>query len=161
MGKLIKLFFTICVSFFTLIVAAQEAPAPNTPKIHIIFMGGNDCLNCVQWRRFDLTKLEKIPAFNRHKFTNVVKVSRSPVPASFFLPSEIRQYKDMLDSASNGIAGSPQMAIIVNDEVFDYLYGSYSADEIELRINAIEAGGQYPYKRCLKVTQLRDCEISR
>lgn len=151
----------ICFSLmFTPFVNAQESQTTAAPKIHIIFFGGNDCLNCVQWRRFDLTKLEGTPSFLRHKFTNVVKMFRSPVPAAFFMPNEIRQFKEKLDFASNGLQGSPQMAIMVNDEVFDYRFAFYSADEIELIINAIETNSTYPAQRCTKWLNQWTCAVS-
>ena len=106
----------------------------------------------------ELPKLEAKSIFKRIKFSYVVKVVRSPVPPSFFLPSDVRPYKEKLDFASNGIAGSPQIAILVGGEVFDYYVGARSADELERALIAIESGAPYPFERCVRRSTWTKCQ---
>lgn len=139
------------------IVLAQIAG--NAPRIHIVYMGGDDCPPCAVLRKTELPKLEASELFRTVKFTYVSKLIRSQVPPSLFLPSEVRPYKDKLDVASGGANGSPQTAIIVNDEVFDYYFGSRSADSILKMLEAIATGSVYPFERCLRITKKRTCEV--
>lgn len=125
---------------------------PQQVAIHLVWMGGADCPPCVFWRRHELPKLQESAEFKTATFSYVNKVIRSPVPSSIFLPSEVKPYKDKLDHASAGRAGSPQAALLVNGEVFDYFHGTRSAAEIESMILAIRTGAQYPFDRCVKVS---------
>lgn len=148
----------------TILVAIGSAPAakaqPNTdgPRIHIVYMGGNDCPPCVAWRAFDLPKLQKTESFKTVKFSFVVKTIKSPVPASFFLPAEVKPYKEKLDYASGGTVGSPHFAILVDDKVYDYFFGTKPAEHIEQMIVAIRTNSEYPHKRCVKLDSQRRCE---
>ena len=133
----------------------------STPAVHIIWMGGADCPPCVVWRREELPKLKASMEFARVKFTYVDKVVQSAVPPRFFLPEEVKRYKEKLDEASSGRRGSPQAAIIVNGEVYDYFHGTRSAEEFERMLAAIRMGREYPFKRCLKIsTEWKRCEIA-
>lgn len=133
----------------------------NPTSVHFIWMGGNDCPPCVEWRRTELPKLQQSPEFNAVTFSYVTKSIKSPVPSSFFLPAEVKPYRDKLDIASSGQSGSPQGAFIVNGEVFHYFVGTLSASTIENMLIAIRIGGPYPFKRCLKIsTQWGKCEVS-
>jgi hypothetical protein len=144
---------------FQQLVMAQN----NSPKIHLIWMGGNDCPPCVQWRASELPKLQASAVFNKIKFSYVVKTVQSGVPPSIFLDEDVKPYKDKLDQANSGRGGSPQGALIVDGEIFDYFLGVRTADEIESMINAVSAGTRYPFRRCLKVVgsrAVRRCEIA-
>jgi hypothetical protein len=141
------------------VFAAQSASAQTASQVHIIYMGGNDCPPCVAWRREELPKLEQMPGFKQSQFSYVIKVIRSSVPSGFFLPKEVKPYKDKLALASNGITGSPQTAILVNGEVYDYYFGSRSAADIEAMIQSILQGKTYPFERCVKRKTTRVCEI--
>jgi hypothetical protein len=126
----------------------------------MVWMGGSDCPPCVAWRRDELPKLQSTPEFNAITFSYVTKVIRSSVPSGIFLPSEVRQYKEKLDHASSMRAGSPQAAILVNGEVFDYFHGTRSAEDIVQMLKAIKSGTNYPFDRCVKVAKTwRSCEI--
>ena len=130
------------------------------PEIHIVWMGGSDCPPCMAWRKSELPKLEKSSAFNAIKFSYVVKPVRSSVPPSFLLPTDVKQYKEKLDFASAGRIGSPQTAILVNGEVFDYFHSTRTAEEFQQMILAIQSGGKYPFERCLKASSTwRKCEV--
>lgn len=129
---------------------AQTAQLP--PEVHIVYMGGNDCPPCVDWRRFELPKLEKSPEFAPIRFSFVIKAVASPIPPTFFLPREVRPYKEKLDYASSGRRGSPQTAILVNGEIFDYFQGTRTAEEFERMLAAIRTGGAYPFERCVKAS---------
>lgn len=144
-----------------LLAFAQPGPAPaRTPTVHLVWMGGNDCPPCVAWRQAELPKLQKSPEFGFITFSYVTKSIRSSVPAGAFLPAEVRPYKDKLDHASSGRGGSPQAAILVDGEVFDYFHGTRPAHEIEQMLQAIRTGGLYPYRRCVKVSrQWQQCEV--
>jgi hypothetical protein len=139
-------------------VFAQSPISP--PTIQLIWMGGNDYPPCVAWRKDELPKLQKSDEFKGVTFSYVTKVIRSTVPASFFLPPEVKPYKDKLDYASSGRGGSPQAAVIVNGEVFDYFHKTRSAAEIEAMLLAVRNNTKYPFERCLKAsTEWGKCEI--
>ena len=120
------------------------------PKIHIIWMGGDDCPSCREWRFKELPKLEQSPEFKKVKFTYVQKPIKSSVPARFFLPDDVAEYKDKLDKAGAGHAGSPQVAIMVNGELFDYFLIPRKAVDFEKMLVAIRTGAQYPFSRCIQ-----------
>ncbi|MBC7720288.1 MAG: hypothetical protein H7Z77_10945 [Chitinophagaceae bacterium] len=138
-------------------VVSAQAPQPS---VQLVWMGGNDCPPCVAWRKDELPKLQKSEEFKGITFSYVSKVIRSTVPASFFLPAEVKPYKDKLDYASSGRGGSPQAALIVNGEVFDYFHKTRTASEIEAMLNAVRNNTKYPFERCLKAsTEWGKCEI--
>ncbi|SFB86850.1 hypothetical protein SAMN05216344_104225 [Polaromonas sp. OV174] len=140
--------------------AANHAAAPTTPpNIHMVVMGGNDCPPCVAWRGLELPKLQQTAAFKAIRFSYVSKAVTSPVPSSMFLPDEVKPYKAKLDEASSGRNGSPQVAIIVNGEIYDYYFGTRSAKKVEQMILAIKEGRNYPFKRCLKLDRSRQCAV--
>lgn len=139
-------------------VSAQRSGGE--PDVHIIWMGGADCPPCVAWRRDELPKLMTSTEFQRVKFTYVTKTIKSAVPIRFFLPDEIKPYKDKLDVASAGVTGSPQAAIMVNGEIYDYFRGVRTAKEFENMLGTIRTGGEYPFKRCIKVSsQWGKCDV--
>jgi hypothetical protein len=154
-----QLCMMVLLSFIAPLAWAQTSFDP--PRIHIVYMGGNDCPPCVAWRTGELPKLQQSEAFKAIKFSYVHKSISSPVPAWFFLPTEVKPYKDKLDYASARKSGSPHFAVLVDDEVYDYYFGTRSADDVESMIVAIQKGTKYPYKRCLKLNDKRGCEIMR
>ncbi len=131
----------------------------NAPEVHIVYMGGNDCPPCVAWRATELPRLQQTDEFKSVRFSYVTKAVKSPVPVSIFLPDEVKPFKGKLDEAGAGRGGSPQTAILVNGEIFDYYRGWRSADEVVSMLVAIRTGGKYPFKRCLKQLQSGGCEI--
>ena len=139
---------------------AACAALAEPPKVHIIYMGGNDCPPCRAWRAQELPKLEKTEAFKRVKFSYVEKLIRSGVPPSIFLSSDVKPYKDQLDEASNGIVGSPQTAILVDGKVYDYYFGVRKAKDMERMLNAIHDGKAYPFARCLKRETQTRCKVA-
>jgi hypothetical protein len=153
-------FGDVFVLLLSLAAAGALAQAPaEAARIHIVYMGGNDCPPCIAWRTAELPKLEKSDVFKSVKFSYVSKMIRSPVPPALFLPSEVEPYKEKLDFASSGVNGSPQTAIIVNDEVFDYYFGTRAAEDMVKMLEAIRTGSKYPYERCVKLTKTRSCEV--
>ena len=137
---------------------AQVSVPPSA--VQLVWMGGNDCPPCVAWRIHELPKLQQSPEFKAITFSYVTKVIRSSVPSSIFLPTEVKLLKDKLDYASSGRAGSPQAALLVNGDVFDYFHGTRSAEEIESMLFAIRTGAKYPFERCLKMsTQWKKCDV--
>ncbi len=129
-------------------------------KVQLVWMGGNDCPPCVAWRKDELPKLQNLGEFKNVTFSYVTKVIRSTVPASIFLPQEVKPFKDKLDYASARRIGSPQAALLVDGEVFDYFHGTRSAEEIESMLFAVRTGTKYPFKRCLKMSlQWQKCDI--
>lgn len=139
---------------------APTSFATNPPSIHIVYLGGPDCPPCEAWRANELPKLEKTAAFKSVKFTYVLKGIRSPVPSSFFLPTDVKPLKEKLDYASARRAGSPHFAIVVDDEVFDYFFGTRSAEQIEKMIESLRDGTQYPFTPCKRISGLHRCEKS-
>lgn len=149
----------ICLLLSHDLVLAQDSAS----RIHLIWMGGNDCPPCVYWRATELPKLKSSPVFAKIKFSFVVKSVKSGVPPGMYLDADVRPYKDKLDYANSGRGGSPQGALLVDGEVFDYFLGERTADEIESMVNAVITGGKYPFRRCLKVDgsrAVRRCEIA-
>ena len=140
--------FVVCLASWASIGLSQTVPAE--PKVHMIYMGGNDCPPCVVWRGLELPKLQQTESFKTIKFSYVTKLIRSTVPASLFLPSEVKPFKDKLDIASGGRAGSPQFAILVDGVVYDYYFGTRSAQDVDRMLIAIRDQTEYPFKRCTK-----------
>jgi hypothetical protein len=128
---------------------SQSAAAP---EILFINMGGADCPPCRAWRALELPKLMQMPAYSKIKYVHVEKSINSPVPARFFLPESVKPLKEQLEAVSAGRAGSPQMAIVVNGQVYDYWWGTGKGDAGPLakRFEAISAGAPDPASRCLK-----------
>ncbi len=138
---------------------SQSGPA-QPPEVHFIWMGGNDCPPCKVWRGIELPKLQASPEFQRIRYSYVTKTIGAAVPPKFFLPEEVRPYKDILDVAGAGGPGSPQAAVIVNGQVFDYFWGYRSAEDIVMMLNSIRTGSLYPFSRCIKMSrQGRSCEV--
>lgn len=141
--------------------ASGSASSETAPMVQFVWMGGNDCPPCVAWRKDELPKLVASEEFKKVTFSYVVKSIRSSVPSSFFLPAEAKPFKDKLDLASSGRGGSPQAALIVNGEVFDYFHKTRSAIEIESMLFAVRTGTPYPFERCIKVSsQWGKCEVA-
>lgn len=138
---------------------ASRAATGQPSAVHMVVMGGNDCPPCVAWRASELPKLQQTAAFKAIQFSYVTKSVQSPVPALVFLPDEVKPYKEQLDEAGSRRKGSPQVAIIVNGKIYDYYFGTRTAQEIEAMLLAIQGTGKYPFKRCLKVNLARQCEI--
>lgn len=143
----------------SLLTALAQTPAKpqSAPSVHLVWMGGNDCPPCVNWRLFEKPKLDKSPYFQSIQFSYVIKVIRSPVPPRFFLPEDVKMYKERLDAASGGMTGSPQAALLVNGEVYDYFWGTRTAEEIEQMLVSVRTGSAYPFQRCVKRTQNKSC----
>ena len=137
--------------------ALSSGLAAAEPKVHIIYMGGNDCPPCRAWRATELPKLKEMESFRRARFSYVEKLIGSPVPPSIFMPSEVKPYKDQLDSASNRIIGSPQTAVIVDGKVYDYWHGTRTAADFDRLLRAIYDGKEYPFPRCLKRETASKC----
>ena len=130
--------------------AMAQSPA-KPADVHFIWMGGDDCPPCVVWRAEHLPKLEKTAVFKEITFSYVTKVIRSSVPPHLLLPESVKPLKEKLDVASAGRIGSPQVAVMVNGEVYDYFFGSRSAEDIEEMLLAARYGGRYPFPRCVKL----------
>jgi hypothetical protein len=122
------------------------------PEVILINMGGPDCPPCVAWRAAELPKLRSTPVFSKIKYVHVDKAIASPVPPKFFLPELLKPYKEKLEIASAGRSGSPQVAILVNGEVYDYWWGTGKSDValLTVRLEAILAGTPDPSARCVK-----------
>ena len=156
----------VWIACFALACAMQAgfAQSPVAPRIHIIYMGGDDCPPCVAWRSNELPKLRRTEAFKAIRFSFVLKVIKSGVPSSFFLPEEVKPYKAMFDEAmfdeaSGGRTGSPHFAIMVNDEVYDYTFGVRGAADVERMIIAIRDQTPYPYERCVRIAGMGKCAV--
>lgn len=141
------------LSVAVLATSAMSFAAQATPSIHIVYMGGPDCPYCVEWTRTELPKLRKTQAFQSIQFSSVMKLIRSPVPLTVFLPAEVKPYKDKLDKASGGLSGSPHFAVLVDGQVHDYFLGTRSAETFEKMIVSIQTGLPYPADepRCLQL----------
>jgi hypothetical protein len=143
---------------------AAGASAPGTASrraaVHFIWMGGNDCPPCVAWRAEQLPKLEKTAVFRTVLFSYAPKSIKSTVPPRLFLPEAVKPYKEKLDAASAGRSGSPQAALLVDGQVFDYFFGARSAEDLEEMLLAARDGGKYPFPRCLRLQATgRGCAV--
>ena len=146
------------VSMAATLFFAAAAPAADK-AVHIVYMGGNDCPPCRAWRANELPKLEKMESFKRAKFTYVDKLIGSSVPPWIFLPSDVKPYKDKLDAAANGVIGSPQAALIVDGQVYDYWFGTRTAAQYDAMLRAIYEGRKYPFDRCLRRQSQEKCAV--
>ena len=140
-------------------MAGSHAQTADAPRIHIIYMGGDDCPPCVAWRSNELPNLRQTEAFKAIRFSFVLKLIKSGAPSSFFLPEEVKPYKARLDEASGGRTGSPHFAIMVNDEVYDYYFGVRGAADVERIIIAIRDRTPYPYERCVRIAGMGKCAV--
>jgi len=138
----------VATGFAMLGPAAQAQLA--APRIMMVNMGGNDCPPCIAWRVAELPKLQRMPEFQAITFVHATKSINASVPPTWALPDAVRPFKDKLDEASSGMHGSPQVALLVDGQVYDYYFGARSADEVLQMIRAINAGTPYPFPRCLK-----------
>ena len=139
----------------TLPLSSEAQP----PEIIMVNMGGADCPPCVAWRQFDLPQLQATEAFKSITFIHVEKTIHSTVPPRFFLPSQAKPLKEKLDLASGGNSGSPQVAILVNGEVYDYYFGTRSAAVVEKMIQSIVNGSSYPTSRCIQRSRGWQCAV--
>ncbi len=131
------------------LVALSAGAQTRRHEVHVVYMGGNDCPPCVAWRRSELPLLQEMEVWKTVKFSYVSKSVRTPVPPVDALPEEVRPLKAKLDVASGGNIGSPQIAFVVDGEVFDYFFGGPTALEMETRILAAQSGKGYG-KRCVE-----------
>ncbi len=136
--KIPALFAALYLAITVLPAHAREPVSPE--RIQFIHMGGDDCPPCKAWRLSELPKLKESPVFSKITFSYVRKTIQSPVPASFFLPEEVKPLKEKLDYASGGQSGSPHQVIIVDGEVFDYWFGAKDANQIEQALVSLVEG---------------------
>lgn len=128
---------------------AQTAPAQ--PDIHLIWMGGDDCPPCKAWRTNELPQLLAAPEFKGVRFSYVTKTIRSQVPPAAAMPPEVRPFKGALDRASGGRTGSPQAALVVNGQIYDYYVSARPADTVLEMVGAARGEWRYPLPRCLQM----------
>ena len=151
------------LAWFFLAVWAPVALAqttPGQPDIHLIWMGGDDCPPCKAWRTTELPQLLAAPEFQGVRFSYVVKPIRASVPPAAQLPPEVRPLKHVLDLASGGRTGSPQAALIVNGQVYDYYVSARPADTVLEMIGAARGEWRYPLTRCLQMpARGRECVV--
>lgn len=140
--------------------AAWAQAAPTQPDIHLVWMGGDDCPPCKAWRTTELPQLLAAPEFQGVRFSYVVKPIRASVPPAAQLPPEVRPLKEALDRASGGRTGSPQAALVVNGQVYDYYVSARPADTVLEMIGAARGEWRYPLTRCLQMpAKGRDCVV--
>lgn len=139
-------------------VLATAATAQTPRDIHLIYMGGDDCPPCVAWRKTELPRLRESKVFQSVRFSFVEKNIRATVPPAWYLPDEVKPYKEQLDIANGRNLGSPQTAILVNGKVYDYYGGSRSAADIESMLAAIQDRTPYPFPRCVRRAPRWVCE---
>jgi hypothetical protein len=120
-------------------------------RVHMVYMGSSDCPPCSFWMAHDLPRLRSEADFRAIQFSKVEKVIKSPVPPAVFLPEEVKPLKTRLDHASSGAHGSAQVAILVDQEVFDYYLGTRTAEQVLAMLQALRTGAPYPHVRCLKI----------
>ena len=138
-----KAVFTAVLVFLLSCSAAAQAPH----DVHIVYMGGDDCPPCVFWRLSELPRLKETDVWRSVTFSFVNKTVRSAVPAKSALPPQVQPFKDKLDAAGGRNIGSPQIAFIVDGEVYDYFFGGPTALEMETRMLAAIKGQDYG-RRC-------------
>lgn len=120
-------------------------------RVHMVYMGSSDCPPCSFWMAHDLPRLRAEADFRAIRYSKVEKVIKSPVPPLAFLPDEVKPIKARLDHASSGAHGSAQVAILVDQEIFDYYLGTRTAEQVLAMLQALRTGAPYPYARCLKI----------
>ena len=131
-------------------LAKSPGQAIEKSRIRFINMGGNDCPPCVAWRALELPKLQASTVFKGVNYSYVIKSIWSPVPSEMFLDAEVKPLKAKLDTAGGGRGGSAQQVLVVDNEVYDYWFGSMDAKDLEARVTAISSGTSYPGPRCVR-----------
>lgn len=155
MTRLAWLFLAVWVP-----AALAQTPPPAQLDIHLVWMGGDDCPPCKAWRTTELPQLLAAPEFQGVRFSYVVKPIRASVPPAAQLPAEVRPLKDALDRASGGRTGSPQAALVVNGQVYDYYVSARPADTVLEMIGAARGEWRYPLTRCLQMpAKGRECVV--
>lgn len=119
---------------------AWSAGSSVARRIDYVYMGGNDCPPCIAWRQTELPRLKAMPEFELLHFTYVDKSIRSPVPAAFWFPREIRHLRDPIFVASKGRTGSPLNAIVVDGRVATFWWGTWAAEDIAKTVREIHDG---------------------
>ena len=160
-AKIINRILSVLLAVLAITIPVpSEAQLPaRSPEIMMIYMGGDDCPPCAAWRRSELLKFQDTEAFKAIKYIHVVKTIKSAVPPRFFLPLEVKPFKEKLDFASGGETGSPQIAILVNGEVYDYYSNTLSAAEVEQMILSILNESPYPRQRCIQRVNIWRCAV--
>ena len=149
----------LCLALLVAPLLAQTPP-PANPDIHLIWMGGDDCPPCKAWRTSELPKLLAAPEFQGVRFSYVIKSIRSTVPPTWALPPEVKPLKEALDRASGGRSGSPQAALVVNGQVYDYYVSARPAETVLEMIGAARGEWRDPLPRCLQMpARGRDCVV--
>lgn len=149
----------------TTAAASADLPTSKSPgqtieksRIRFINMGGNDCPPCVAWRALELPKLQTSTVFKGVNYSYVIKAIGSPVPSEMFLDAEVKPLKAKLDTAGGRAPGSAQQVLVVDNEVYDYWFGSKDAKDVEARVTAISSGTPYPGPRCVRYfPKVRTC----
>lgn len=161
--KLASIIFA--ASFIGSIAVAQDTTKPaqpietKLPRIHVVYFGGNDCPPCVAFRGTEFIKFQKSEAFSKLEWTFVTKTIKSPIPSSMWLPEKIKPMRDLLIEATNGMAGSAQVVILVDGKVYDVFSGSKDADFYEKMVKYVhDKSATYPGERCLKMQSWRTCD---
>ncbi len=105
---------------------AQEKVAP---EVDLVYFGSPSCPVCAGWKKFDYPKLTSSAAFQKVRFTEVVKAIKSPIPSSSDFPSMIVGYHDAIANSFHGAVGSPMFALLVNGAVVDSWRGLERGNE--------------------------------
>lgn len=145
--------------------AAGTSPAARLPsasaqalsRVHMVYLGDDDCPPCRWWLLSDLAQLKQSPAFQQIRFNHVKKRIRGAVPPLAFLPDEVRPLKPQLDAANAGTPGSAQVAVFVDGRLHDYFFGTRTAPEVLDMLDAIATGRAYPFPRCLQISHGGTC----
>jgi len=142
-------------------VLAPRVGAVKERDVVLVWFGGSDCPPCVAWRSEELPKLRLMDEFRGVRFIHVEKPVMSAIPPSLFLPVEVKEFKAKLDVAGAGRSGSPQVALIVDGEVYDFFRRVRSAREIADMLSAVRGNGKYPFNACVRVgAQGHACALS-
>ncbi len=154
---MLKALLTFATLFAPWLAIAQTNPAP---KILFVVFSGSDCPPCNAWQAADLPKLKAMEVYKSIQYIHASKAIKSQVPPRFFLPESVKHLKEKFDVASGGQTGSPLAALVVNDVVHEFWYGTSGSDPVlmEKKIKSILQGSPYPIQRCIEMDGRHGCK---
>jgi hypothetical protein len=120
--------------------------------IRIVFFGASDCPVCRAWMSTQWPLWQASTEFAFSQFFTVEKSLLTAVTAELSWPQSISPaLRAQLIRASSGRRGSPQTAIVVKDQLIDYLYGAPTPAFLSQIVLGLRGQAMYPQRPCLQL----------
>jgi hypothetical protein len=147
--------------FFSQTLAAQERPGfrllidpavVSQGQIQIVFFGGDDCPICRSWLAQERPQWLASSAAKSVHLVVIDKSIKSRLAQITSWPSSIgNPLRAQLINASSQRAGSPFLALIVNDQLIDFFFGAPSAAFLGTLVEGVRGNVPYPTQPCLQL----------